>query len=111
MDELTRKLTQILNDPGSMKQIMDMAASLGIEAPEALTRSPQEMAQTVTETLQTVRRSEEKQQALMHALLPYLRPGRQARLEKAMELVRLSTLAGPARKHSTRLQQQEESHV
>ena len=111
MDELTQKLTQILNDPGSMKQITEMAAALGIETPEALTQPSQEAVQSMSRTLQSVQHREQKQQALMHALLPYLRPGRQARLERAMEILRLSALAGTALKNSGLLQQQEEHHV
>ena len=37
-----------------------------------------------------------RQETLVKALLPYLNPGRQARLERAMQLSHLSRLAGAA---------------
>ena len=87
------QLTQILNDPGRMQQIMDMAAALGVSTQDAI---PPELPATLTQALEANQALDRKQDALVQALLPYLRPGRQARLERAIRIARLSHLAGAA---------------
>lgn len=95
MDELTSQLEKILNDPGSLSQIMTLASNLGIQPPKDLTpeEGPQIAAQ-MNRLLTQNQEREKKQQALVRALLPYLRPQRQARLERAMQMAHLSHLAG-----------------
>ncbi len=90
------RISQILNDPESMKQIMDMAAALN----QGQTSSPEELLHNIpsdlTEMLHNEQEKEVKQQALVHALLPYLRPGHQKRLQQAVQVARLTRLAGSA---------------
>lgn len=95
MDELTSQLEKILNDPGSLSQIMTLASNLGIQPPKDLTpeEGPQIAAQ-MNRLLTQNQEREKKQQALVRALLPYLQPQRQARLERAMQVAHLSHLAG-----------------
>lgn len=95
MDELTSQLEKILNDPGSLSQIMTLASNLGIQPPKDLTpeEGPQIAAQ-MNRLLTQNQEREKKQQALVRALLPYLHPQRQARLERAMQVAHLSHLAG-----------------
>lgn len=88
MDNLTEKLNQILKDPGSLNQIMEMAASLGLSMD-----APPEPEQ-VSQALNQAQVMNEKHQALIHALLPYLKPNRQARLERAMQVAQMTQLAG-----------------
>ena len=90
MDNLTEKLNQLLQDPASLDQIVQMAASLGLPMDSA--PQPEQMALA----MHRVQALEEKQSALINALLPYLRPGRRARLERAMEIARLTQMAGCA---------------
>ena len=88
MDNLQEKLNQILNDPGSLNQIMEMAAALGLPMD-----APPEPEQ-ISKALNRAQTLGEKHQALIHALLPYLKPNRQARLERAMQVAQLTQLAG-----------------
>ena len=90
MDELQEKLTAFLQNPQAMEQVMEMAASLGLggESSEG-SSSPAN-----------------RQEELVHALMPYLRPQRRARLRRALELARLSTLATQAM--AAQLQQREQ---
>ena len=90
MTDLNEKLTQILNDPGSMQQIMDMAAALSGQSNAVPAATPE----TIRNALQQVRPPDPKQEALVRALLPYLRPSRQIRLERAIQVAQLSHLAG-----------------
>jgi len=88
VDNLSQRLEQMLNDPGSMNRLMELASSLGLP-PE---QQPQPEA--LQKMLQQAGQPDGKQQALIHALLPYLRPGRQARLERAMQMGHMAKLAG-----------------
>ena len=96
MDEITSKLNQILNDPGSMQQILDMAAAFGLPTQELPKTIEQVDPEQMSKVLHTAEARGKKQQALIHALLPYLRPGRQARLERAMQVAHLTHLASAA---------------
>ena len=88
MDDLNKMLTEILQDPDRMRQITEMANSLGL--------SPQAMPEQLTEAVQKTEVREQRQETLMRALLPYLKPARKMRLERAMQLSRLSIIAGAA---------------
>ncbi len=106
-----------MNDPGIMKQIMDVAASLGLsgQLPGAPAQEmPQQMLQQVSHMLQQTETKEKQQQTLIRALLPYLNPRRQERLERAMQLSHLSRLAGAAIRGSAAsgsMRREEEIHV
>lgn len=106
LTDINEKLNQILNDPGSMQQIMELAASLG-GSPEQLPVMPD----TIRNVLQQANRTDPRQEALIRALLPYLRPGRQERLERAMQIARLSHLAEFALQTASIAQEQEANHV
>lgn len=100
MDELGQRLTQVLQDPSAMKQIMEMASAMGFTPGGADAAQQQAMAedaaQQVTQLIARSEKQEHRQQTLVQALLPYLNPRRQARLERAVQLSRLSRLAGSA---------------
>ena len=78
MSEFDEKLSAILNDPGAMDQIMGLARSLSGgggqegEAPQAI--GPPGPG---------------REGALLAALRPYLRPERQALLDRTLELLTL----------------------
>lgn len=76
---------------------MAMASALGIgNEDEAAKNAAGVTPEDLTQALQHVQQKEEKQQALVRALLPYLRPDHQKRLERAVQIARLSHLAGTA---------------
>ena len=104
MDNVVKKLEEIMKDPGTIKQIMDTAASLGLsdQLPDLVSQEmPQKMIKHVSNVIQQTETKENKQQTLIRALLPYLSPGRQARLERAMQLSQISRLAGAAIRSGT----------
>lgn len=96
LDDMTDRITKILNDPESMKQIMDMAAALSQGQSDAPETTPFSVPPELTEMLHDEQEKEVKQQTLVQALLPYLRPRHQKRLQQAVQVARLTRLAGSA---------------
>lgn len=103
VDDLNEKITQILNDPGSIQQIAQIANALGGQQAQAgpdkdgagPLASP-EMLADISKLLRQAEKKDKKQEALFQALRPYLKPNRQARLDRAMQIAHLSHLAGAA---------------
>ena len=113
MDELQQRIESVLNDPQQMKELLALARSLGAELPEELqesaaqpeTESPQPMkglgalmSQPLGALLQSAGKLEQKQEALLNALRPFLKPNRREKLDRAIRAARLSQLAGRALK-------------
>ena len=104
MDDIGEKLTQILNDPGSLQQIMEVVSALGGqqtstdggETGQLPQPAPPEMLEDITKMLRQAEKEDKKQEALLQALRPFLKPNRQERLERAMQVAHLSHLAGIA---------------
>lgn len=113
MDGLEDKLQQILNDPDSMAQILSLAQSFGGQSsnpketfsaptpPSCAGEGMPDLAfvQGIMELMQQAQRSDEKQEALLCALKPFLRPERRAGIDRALALARISHLAGYALKN------------
>lgn len=83
-----------------MKQIMEIASSMGLgpdsETEPSRTADMENAARQVSQLIARSEKQEHRQQTLVRALLPYLNPRRQARLERALQLSNLSRLAGSA---------------
>ncbi len=96
---LEDKLNQILNDPDSMAQILSMAKSFGMQSdpPSEPLPAPlmdEGMMMGLMQLMQHAQQSDGKQEALLQALKPYLAPDRREKLDRAMQLARISHLAG-----------------
>lgn len=103
MDDLSGVINQILGDPDRMEQIMNLAKTFGgSETTSVIPEISPERIEEIGNILRQTEKSEKKQEALVRALRPYLRPGRQIKLDKALQLVRLSHLAGLAWKNESR---------
>lgn len=109
MGELDERLNAILGDPQAMGQIMALAQSLGGGAPAAAEEhaSPPEeeaapfaalgtmdprMMQLGMRLLQEYQREDERSTALLMALRPFLKEARYEKLDRAVQLARLSRL-------------------
>ena len=109
-DGLEDKLNALLNDPQSMAQLLSMAQSLGLSPPEATPAGEpppapppvppmdEGMLRSVMQLMQEAQHTDARQEALLCALKPFLRPERRAALDRASELARISRLAGAALK-------------
>lgn len=107
-DGLEDKLQQILNDPDSMAQILSLAQSFGMSpeppsdhGPSAPPKQEQKVGmpdegflQAIMGLMQQARQSDSKQEALLCALKPYLAPDRRDKIDQALEIARISHLAG-----------------
>lgn len=107
-DGLEDKLQQILNDPDSMAQILSLAQSFGMSpeppsdhGPSAPPKQEQKAGmpdegflQAIMGLMQQARQSDSKQEALLCALKPYLAPDRRDKIDQALEIARISHLAG-----------------
>lgn len=100
MSEFEDKLNAILNDPGEMERITRLASELmggGASENSAAPETPTpdgELLGRITRLLGSTGGGDKT--ALLRALSPYLRPERQARLQKALRLARMARLAGTA---------------
>ena len=91
MDNLDEALGKLLNDPNAMAQVMSLAKSLGAASPEAeAQQGGKDMGAPLPDA------GEGRHTALFRAIAPYLAPKRREKLEKAMQLARLSSLASYA---------------
>ena len=102
---LEEKLSAILNDPDSMAQILSMAQSLGMGQegePASGTAAPEPppvdpaMLQGIFQLMEQVQHQDGKQEALLLALKPYLAPERRNKIDEALQIARISHLAGAA---------------
>ena len=101
------QITRILNDPDSMNQITELASAFGLEqnatqsidSPKGLTGELGNIFQNFKEipcNSNDFKEKDAKQQALMQALLPYLKPNRRIKLERALQVATISQLANTA---------------
>ncbi len=104
------KLNQILSDPDSMAKIMSLAQSLGREqsapSPPPAPSRPQPppppddaFVKGILRLMQQAQHTDKRQEALLCALKPYLAPERQAKIDEALRIAKLSQLAGLAFKN------------
>ena len=119
MDDLQERIESVLNDPQQMQEILSLARSLGVELPDAGAESAEKarpeaempptptslpqglggvMTQPIAELLKEAGKLEKKQENLLNALKPFLKPNRREKIDRAMQAARLSHLAGYALK-------------
>ena len=106
MAELGEQLTQMLQDPQIMQQVIAMAQSFGMNPPrpdgQAKTNPPsdaQPVSQTAQDMLQRMNQFaalpmlDSNQKGLLNALSPYLSKEKSQKLENAMAIAHLATMA------------------
>lgn len=113
LEGLEEKLQSVLSDPAQMEQIMRMAQALGLGAPPDGRPDgkpePEEGAKTddtppvqgalrepVAQLLRQAGKLDAREENLLNALKPFLKPSRREKIDRAMQVARLSHLAGYA---------------
>ncbi|MBQ7565901.1 MAG: hypothetical protein IJT18_02175 [Oscillospiraceae bacterium] len=103
MDDMEGRIAEILNDPEKLGQVMEIAKGLGFPPPEsAQDAAPNPLAGFAPD---------DRQAALLRAIAPYLRPDRQQRLRRALEVAKLSRLARLALQNPPQAERQVEDDV
>lgn len=104
MENVENLLRSVLNDPEKLSEVMELAKGLGFPPPQEHEGAASDSAGEIPlagimQLLQQNSFSDGRQDALMQALMPYLQPHRQQKLQKAMKLGKLSQLAVVALKN------------
>lgn len=109
MDELERALRAVLDDPAQLGELRALAGTLGLGQPPEVPEPPKQMPQPEPPEMPDPPvqaapafapaahgggHTDKRQQALLLALKPFLRPERQEKLERALQAARLADLAG-----------------
>ena len=98
MSEFDEKLSAILGDQNAMGQIMALAQSLSGPKPECGAGEREECSVGEGEPdLDLFGAGENRDVQLLTALRPYLRPERQGKLDKTLEILQLLRLMRSAR--------------
>ena len=107
-------VSAMLQDPEQLQKIFALAQSLGFSPPAAPEASPpppappvmpqreptppppDEKQQALGELLQKAGKLDRRQENLLNALKPFLKPERREKIDRAMQAARISRLAGAA---------------
>ena len=106
-------VSAMLQDPEQLQKIFALAQSLGFSPPAAqeapppppepaaappapAMQPPDERQQALGELLQKAGKLDRRQENLLNALKPFLKPERREKIDRAMQAARISRLAGAA---------------
>ena len=108
---LEQQIGAILQDPQQLQKVFALAQSLGLSPPEppaepspapaAPPSFPQNAPQAAVsdalgDLLQKAGQLDRRQENLLNALKPFLKPERREKIDRAMQAARISRLAGAA---------------
>ena len=125
MDELERALRAVLDDPAQLRELRELAGSMGFSVPQAQPESApappppgpepvpepppaqavfqqQPLPEPAAAMLRQAGNMDKKQEALLLALKPFLRKERQEKIDRALHAARLASLASLALKNRGR---------
>ena len=125
MDELERALRAVLDDPAQLRELRELAGSMGFSVPQAQPESApaptppepepvpepppaqavfqqQPLPEPAAAMLRQAGKMDKRQEALLLALKPFLRKERQAKIDRALHAARLASLASLALKNRGR---------
>ena len=123
MDELERALRAVLDDPAQLRELRELAGSMGFSVPQAQPESApaptppepvpepppaqaafqqQPLPEPAAAMLRQAGKMDKKQEALLLALKPFLRKERQEKIDRALHAARLASLASLALKNRGR---------
>ena len=125
MDELERALRAVLDDPAQLRELRELAGSMGFSVPQAQPESApaptppepepvpepppaqaafqqQPLPEPAAAMLRQAGKMDKRQEALLLALKPFLRKERQEKIDRALHGARLASLASLALKNRGR---------
>ena len=97
MDDLSEKLSGILNDPEAMRDIAALASQLGVDAPGVHKEEPKHDDSTAAQLMALAPmlgslKQEDDTTRLLDAMRPFLSEERQLKLDKAKRLMKVMKL-------------------
>ena len=111
MDDLSGLLEQVLHDPQKMQEVFSLAQALGAMPPDAGQESAPAAGPDLSPLISLAGSAgDSRQEALIRALRPYLRPERQKSLERAIRAARAGRIARMAIQ-AMQSKSEEEGHV
>lgn len=112
---LEQAIGAVLQDPQQLQKILALAQSLGLSPPEAPAappppkppkpaaaitppdeQAPEDRGSALRALLQQAGKLDRRQENLLNALKPFLKPERREKVDRAMQAARISRLAGAA---------------
>lgn len=105
MADLSQMLNSVMSNPQAMEQIMSLAQSLGLQNQQQTPQPPKPQSPPGQDPMELMRGllnlsrntgGDQRQLALFQALKPFVRPDRAEKLERAIQVARISRLAGSA---------------
>ena len=115
---LEQQIGAILQDPQQLQKVFALAQSLGLSPPQPSTPEPpaepsltaaaaqpsfsqnappqSAVSDALSDLLQKAGQLDRRQENLLNALKPFLRPDRREKIDRAMQAARISRLAGAA---------------
>ena len=114
---LEQAIGAVLQDPQQLQKIFALAQSLGLSPPEApaapaappppeppkpaaaappAEQTPEDRGSALRTLLQQAGKLDRRQENLLNALKPFLKPERREKVDRAMQAARISRLAGAA---------------
>ena len=97
MEGLEDALQKLLKDPAQLAELSALAQSLGLGPPESPPEPPQpKSAPPPVSAAPPCGPFGARQEQLLLALKPFLKPSRQEKIDRALRAARLSRLAGSA---------------
>ena len=97
MEGLEDALQKLLQDPAQLAELSALAQSLGLGPPESPPEPPQpKSAPPPVSAAPPCGPFGARQEQLLLALKPFLKPSRQEKIDRALRAARLSRLAGSA---------------
>lgn len=114
---LEQAIGAVLQDPQQLQKIFALAQSLGLSPPEApaapaappppeppkpaaaappAEQTPEDRGSALRALLQQAGKLDRRQENLLNALKPFLKPERREKVDRAMQAARISRLAGAA---------------
>ena len=98
---LEQAIGAVLQDPQQLQKIFALAQSLGLSPPEApaatsAEQAPEDRGSALRTLLQQAGKLDRRQENLLNALKPFLKPERREKVDRAMQAARISRLASAA---------------
>lgn len=92
MEDMEQKIREVLNDPEQMQSILQLAGTFLPSEPQPTI--PEELSAPLMQILSQMGKTDPRQEDLLKALKPLLRPGRREKIDRALQAAKLSRLAG-----------------